>query len=84
MTEPSSGTVAVSNRYVDFFDDVGRRVAKECPDSVLSFYCYADYTQPPTIRPQAIAELVCGDRTDSLLPAARRSAIPSARAASNK
>ena len=49
VTEPSSGTVAVTNRYVDFFDDVARRVAKECPDSVLSFYCYADYTQPPTI-----------------------------------
>jgi hypothetical protein len=46
--EPSSGSVSVSNRYADFFDDVARRVAKECPDSVLSFYCYADYTQPPT------------------------------------
>jgi hypothetical protein len=47
--EPSSGSVAMSNRYADFFDDVGRRVAKECPDSVLSFYVYADYTQPPTV-----------------------------------
>lgn len=48
--EPSSGTVAVTNRYVDFFDAVGRIVAKKYPDSVLSFYCYADYTQPPTVR----------------------------------
>lgn len=48
--EPSSGTVAVTNRYVDFFDDVARRVAAKHPDSVLSFYCYADYTQPPTVR----------------------------------
>ncbi len=47
--EPSSGTVSITNRYVDFFDDIGRRVMKEQPDSVLSFYCYADYTQPPTI-----------------------------------
>jgi hypothetical protein len=47
--EPSSGSVSMSNRYADFFDDVGRRVAKECPDSVLSFYVYADYTQPPTV-----------------------------------
>jgi hypothetical protein len=47
--EPSSGTVSVTNRYVDFLDDVARRVVKECPDSVLSFYCYADYTQPPTV-----------------------------------
>ncbi|NBR07419.1 MAG: DUF4838 domain-containing protein [Planctomycetes bacterium] len=47
--EPSSGTVSVSNRYVDFFDWIGRRVAKTQPESVLSFYCYADYTQPPTV-----------------------------------
>ncbi len=47
--EPSSGMVSVSNRYVDFFDDIARQVAAACPDSVLSFYCYADYTQPPTL-----------------------------------
>ena len=49
VIEPSSGTIAVSNRYADFFDDVGRRVAKAHPASMLSFYCYADYTQPPTL-----------------------------------
>lgn len=48
--EPSSGTVSVTNRYLDFFEWVGRRVAKEHPKSVLSFYCYADYTQPPTVK----------------------------------
>jgi hypothetical protein len=48
--EPSSGTVAVTNRYLDFFDWIGRRVAKTHPQSVLSFYCYADYTQPPTVQ----------------------------------
>jgi hypothetical protein len=48
--EPSSGAVSMSNRYVDFFDDVARRVARECPDATLCFYCYADYTQPPTRR----------------------------------
>ena len=47
--EPSSGTVAVTNRYLDFFDWIGKRVGKEHPESVLSFYCYADYTQPPTV-----------------------------------
>jgi hypothetical protein len=47
--EPSSGHVSMSNRYADFFDDIARRVAKQQPDSVLSFYCYADYTQPPTL-----------------------------------
>jgi Domain of unknown function (DUF4838)/Beta-galactosidase second all-beta domain len=49
VIEPSSGTVAVSNRYADFFEDVARRVAKAQPDSVLSFYVYADYTQPPSL-----------------------------------
>ena len=47
--EPSSGAVSLSKRYADFFDAVARRVAKKCPDSVLSFYCYADYTQPPAL-----------------------------------
>lgn len=47
LIEPSSGTVSVSTRYADFFDDVAKRVAKAHPDSVLSFYVYADYTQPP-------------------------------------
>jgi hypothetical protein len=46
--EPSTGTVCVSNRYCDFYGDVARRVAAECPDAILSFYCYADYTQAPT------------------------------------
>lgn len=49
ILEPSSGTVSVSKRYTDFFDAVARLVAHECPDSVLSFYCYADYTQPPAL-----------------------------------
>ncbi len=46
--EPSSGTVNVTNRYVDFFDAVAKEVAKVHPDWLLNFYCYADYTQPPT------------------------------------
>jgi hypothetical protein len=46
--EPSSGRVCVTDRYVDFFNDVARRVAVKYPDARLSFYCYADYTQAPT------------------------------------
>jgi len=46
--EPSSGRVSVTNRYVDFYQDVARRVAREQPGAVLNFYCYADYTQAPT------------------------------------
>ena len=56
--EPSSGTVAVTNRYLDFFDSIGQRVAKKHPDSVLSFYCYADYTQPPTV-PRKLGPNMC-------------------------
>ena len=55
--EPSSGSVNMSNRFTDFFDDIGRRVAKESPESILSFYCYADYTQPPTDRRQLSSNL---------------------------
>lgn len=46
--EPSTGTVCVTNRYCDFYDDVARLVGRQCPDATLSFYCYADYTQAPT------------------------------------
>jgi len=46
--EPSTGTVCVTNRYCDFYRDVAERVARQCPDAIMSFYCYADYTQAPT------------------------------------
>ncbi len=46
--EPSSGRPSVTNRYVDFFEGVAADVVKAHPDWLLSFYCYADYTQPPT------------------------------------
>jgi len=46
--EPSSGHVCITNRYVDFYQDVAQQVRKTQPDSILNFYCYADYTQAPT------------------------------------
>ena len=46
--EPSSGHVNVTNRYLDFYRQVAGKVAEVCPESILSFYCYADYTQAPT------------------------------------
>ncbi|HUT01295.1 MAG TPA: DUF4838 domain-containing protein [Phycisphaerae bacterium] len=58
VVEPSSGTVCVTNRYLDFFDAVGRRVAASCPGSVLSFYAYADYTQAPTLG-RKVADNLC-------------------------
>jgi len=48
VIEPSTGTVCVTNRYVDFYQEVARQVAKVHPESILSFYCYADYTQAPS------------------------------------
>jgi len=56
--EPSSGRVSVSNRYADFLDAVARLVAGEHPDRLLSFYCYADYTQPPTLNLRLSSNLV--------------------------
>jgi hypothetical protein len=58
LIEPSSGTVSVSTRYAEFFDDVAKRVAKVYPDSVLCFYVYADYTQPPK-RTEKLAKNLC-------------------------
>jgi len=48
LLEPSTGTVCVTNRYCDFYDEVAQIVGRRCPDATLSFYCYADYTQAPT------------------------------------
>ncbi len=56
--EPSSGTVNVTNRYVDFFDAVAKEVAKVHPEWLLNFYCYADYTQPPTTNIKLAPNLV--------------------------
>lgn len=46
--EPSSGRVAVTNRYLHFLNDVATQVAARYPDSLLNFYVYADYTQAPS------------------------------------
>jgi hypothetical protein len=46
--EPSSNHVCITNRYVDFYQDVAQQVQAVHPDSILNFYCYADYTQAPT------------------------------------
>jgi hypothetical protein len=56
--EPSSGRVSVTNRYADFLDEVARLVGKEHPKRLLSFYCYADYTQPPTLNRKLASNLV--------------------------
>jgi hypothetical protein len=56
--EPSTGTISITDRYVDFFDDVARQVAAVHPKSVLSFICYADYTQPPT-SPRKLSPNLC-------------------------
>ena len=44
---PSSKSVSMTERYLDFFNHIAERVAKKCPDVQLNFYAYADYTEPP-------------------------------------
>lgn len=45
--EPSSGRVAISDRYQDFYNYLGREVLKVNPKAILSYYAYSDYTLPP-------------------------------------
>ncbi|MFQ6133744.1 MAG: DUF4838 domain-containing protein [Armatimonadota bacterium] len=45
--EPSSGTVALSDRFQLFYNEIARRVAQRHPDKILNFYAYSDYTLPP-------------------------------------
>ena len=46
--EETSGRVSMSNRFIDFANDIARRVGAVYPDSCLSSYAYLDYTEPPT------------------------------------
>ena len=43
----SSGQVSTTKRFLQFYTEIARRVAAECPAVRLNFYCYADYTEPP-------------------------------------
>jgi len=45
--EPSSGRVAISDRYQRFYNAVAAEVLKANPDAILNFYAYADYSVPP-------------------------------------
>ena len=45
--EPSSGSVAISDRYQEFYNSVAKRVLLGAPDCILNFYAYADYSVPP-------------------------------------
>jgi hypothetical protein len=47
--EPSSGRVSTSNRFMHFANDIAKRVGEVHPDSVLGFYAYSDYSEPPTL-----------------------------------
>jgi len=46
--EETSNRVSMSNRFMDFANDIARRVGDVYPDSCLSFYAYSNYTEPPT------------------------------------
>lgn len=45
--EPSSQSVAVSDRFQVFYNIIGEAVKKVYPDVILNHYAYADYTLPP-------------------------------------
>lgn len=45
--EPSSGRVAISDRYQSFYNAIATEVLKANPSAMLSFYAYADYSVPP-------------------------------------
>ncbi len=51
--EPSSGRVAMSDRYQLFFNAIGEGVLKANPQALLNFYAYADYSPPPKRAPRA-------------------------------
>lgn len=56
--EASSGAISMTTRFLNFYNEIGRRVYKEYPDVTLNFYCYADYTEPPRKREKACPNLV--------------------------
>jgi len=45
--EPSSGRVAISDRYQNFYNAIAAEVLKTSPNAILNFYAYADYSVPP-------------------------------------
>lgn len=56
--EISSGSVSMTSRFLDFYDDIAGRVYEQYPDVALNFYCYADYTEPPRRKVKASPNLV--------------------------
>lgn len=55
---PSSGTVSVTRRYLEFYEHIAKRVQAKYPDVRLGFYCYADYTEPPLDKRKLPSNLV--------------------------
>ncbi len=55
--EPSSGHPVMTDRYMDFFNAVGKEVLKASPKAILNFYAYADYSLPPKRVKKAVENL---------------------------
>ena len=47
--EPSSGRTVMTDRYMHFFNALGREVLKANPDAILNFYAYSDYSRAPKL-----------------------------------
>lgn len=45
--EPSSGRLAMTDRYLKFFNAVAAEAHEANPRAILGFYAYADYSLPP-------------------------------------
>ena len=83
IIEPSSGSVSMSNRYADFFDDVGRQRGEGVPGLGAELLRLRRLHAAADGREEAVAEPVRGHRPDPLLPAARdrRPELPEPQAA---
>lgn len=52
--DPFSGGLSVTDRYVDFFNQVLKGIEDEFPDKKLAFYIYHNYMRPPVrVKPDA-------------------------------
>jgi hypothetical protein len=50
--------VCMTERFLDFYNDIARKVRAQYPDVRLNFYAYADYTEPPLDKKKAEPNLV--------------------------
>ncbi|MBI4024157.1 MAG: DUF4838 domain-containing protein [Verrucomicrobia bacterium] len=45
--DPTTGTISITDRFVQFCNRIAERVTKKYPDVLLGFLAYMQYTRPP-------------------------------------